>query len=361
MKSPFGFILMAIESHKPYICVVFIQSMSAGLALFTRAAIAEGNNTYVFTFYRQAFAMLALAPLAFFFERKQAAPLSWILLCKIFFVALLGITMTFNLYCLGISYTSATFASAATNTIPAITLILAVLLRVEKISITKWHGVAKVLGCVVGLGGAMVFIFIKGPPLYQGSPNKSSRLSADGNPKTEWVKGSFIMLASMTAWSLWHILQGHLVKQYPAKLRLLALQCFFSCIQTAIWAVAVERRISSWKLQWDLNLLSILYCGLIVTGMGYWLRIWVIQKKGPVFVAIFTPLTLLITAAFSAIIWKETLHWGSLCGAVLVVGGLYIILWGKHTEGQSKSIEELKSIESTKHETTHKVNDNVKV
>ncbi|XP_057469202.1 WAT1-related protein At1g43650-like [Actinidia eriantha] len=269
--------------------------------------------------------------------------------------------MTFNLYCLGISYTSATFASAATNTIPAITLILAILLRMEKISITRRHGVAKVLGCVVGLGGAMVFIFIKGPPLYQGSPNKSSGLPADCNPKTKWVKGSFIMLASTTAWALWHIVQGPLVKQYPAKLRLLALQCFFSCIQTAIWAVAVERRISSWKLQWDLNLLSILYCGLIVTGMGYWLRIWVIHKKGPVFVAIFTPLSLLITAAFSAVIWKETLQWGSVCGAVLLVGGLYIILWGKHTEGQANAVEVLKSKESTKHEITPKVNDNVEV
>ena len=77
----------------------------------------------------------------------------------------------------------------------------------EKISINKWHGVAKVLGCMAGLGGAMVFIFFKGPSLYQGSPNKFSGPSTEGNPKREWVKGSFIMLSSMTCWALWLIMQ----------------------------------------------------------------------------------------------------------------------------------------------------------
>ncbi|CAL5348375.1 unnamed protein product [Camellia sinensis] len=46
---------------------------------------------------------------------------------------------------------------------------------------------------------------------------------------------------------------------YPDKLRLTTIQCFFSCIQSAIWAVAVERNISAWKLGWDLNLLVVAY------------------------------------------------------------------------------------------------------
>ncbi|XP_057468750.1 WAT1-related protein At1g43650-like [Actinidia eriantha] len=363
MKSiaPFGFVMELMKSNKPYIGMFFIVSVYAGMGLFTKAAISNGMSPYVFVFYRQAFATLALTPFSFFLESNKSAPLSCILLCKIFFAALIGITLTLNLFCLGISYTSATLAAASANTIPTITLIMAVCLRMEKISINKWHGVAKVLGCMVGLGGAMVFIFFKGPPLYQGSPNKFSGPSTEGNPKREWVKGSFIMLSSMTCWALWLIMQVPLVKQYPAKLRLIALQCFFSCIQSAIWAVAVDRSVSSWKLQWDLNLLSVLFCGVIVTGISYWLRIWVIQRKGPVFVAIFTPLQLPIAAAFSAIFWDETLHWGSVGGAVMLAGGLYSILWGKHREGKANAIEVLKSKESEKDETTHGVNDNVEV
>ncbi|GFZ09941.1 nodulin MtN21 /EamA-like transporter family protein [Actinidia rufa] len=244
MKSiaPFGCVMVLMKSNKPYIGMFFIVSVYAGMGLFTKAAISNGMNPYVFVFYRQAFATLALAPFSFFLE------------------------------------------------------------RMEKISVNKWHGVAKVLGCLVPL-----------------------------------------------------------VKQYPAKLRLIALQCFFSCIQAAIWAVAVDRSVSSWKLQWDLNLLSVLFCGVIVTGISYWVRIWVIQRKGPVFLAIFTPLQLPIAAAFSAIFWDETLHWGSVGGAVMLAGGLYSILWGKHREGKANAIKVLKSKESAKDETTHGVNDNVEV
>ncbi|KAL8552154.1 hypothetical protein ACS0TY_001008 [Phlomoides rotata] len=51
--------------------------------------------------------------------------------------------------------------------------------------------------------------------------------------------------------------------------------------------------------------------GIIVTGMSYWLQAWVIEKKGPVFSAIFGPLALIIAAIFSAIFLHETFHWGS--------------------------------------------------
>ncbi|KAI8015467.1 WAT1-related protein [Camellia lanceoleosa] len=109
------------------------------------------------------------------------------------------------------------------------------------------------------------------------------------------------------------VAQGPIVKKYPAKLRLTALHCFFSCIQSAIWAIAMERNISPWKLSWDLNLLSVAFCvSVIVTGVAYWLRVWIIEKKGPVFVATFTPLALIITVIFSSIFWKESFYWGRL-------------------------------------------------
>lgn len=47
-----------------------------------------------------------------------------------------------------------------------------------------------------------------------------------------------------------------------------------------------------------------------MTGVSFWLRLWTIQKKDPVFTALFTPLTLIITVTFSAFLWKEILHLG---------------------------------------------------
>nr|POE86254.1 wat1-related protein [Quercus suber] len=45
-----------------------------------------------------------------------------------------------------------------------------------------------------------------------------------------------------------------------------------------------------------------------------------------------SPLSLLITAIFSALVWSEQLSWGSILGGIMVVGGLYSVMWGRSKE-----------------------------
>ncbi|XP_061355422.1 WAT1-related protein At1g43650 [Gastrolobium bilobum] len=339
MKSFLGCIAI-LEKNKTYVAMLFIQFIYAGLALLSKAAISKGMNPYVFVVYRQAFASLALSPFAFF-DSKHAAPLSCNLLCKLFLVSLVGLTASSNLYYVAINYTSATFAAASTNTVPAITFIMAVLIRVESISIKNLHGVAKILGSVLSLSGAITFALVKGPPLdfIRWNPEDQKHVShplTTVHSKGNSIRGSLMMLSANTTWSLWLILQGFIVKQYPAKFRLTALQCFFSFIQSAILAVAMESNPSAWRLGWDIHLLSVAYCGVIVTGICYWLQVCTIETKGPVFTAMFTPLALIITAIFSALLWKESIYLGSIGGTVLLVVGLYSVLWGKNKESVNR-------------------------
>ncbi|KAF5955208.1 hypothetical protein HYC85_008064 [Camellia sinensis] len=63
--------------------------------------------------------------------------------------------------------------------------------------------------------------------------------------------------------------------------------------------------------------------GVIVTGVAHWLRVWIIEKKGPVFVATFTPLALIITVIFSSIFWKESFYWGRLIFYLLQIICIY--------------------------------------
>ncbi|KAG6602184.1 WAT1-related protein, partial [Cucurbita argyrosperma subsp. argyrosperma] len=328
----------AMDVHKPYIAMLFVQCVYSGMALFSKAAISQGMNPPIFVFYRQAFATIAMAPFAFFFERKKAVPLSFKFLFKVFLISLSGITLSLNLYYIAINHISATFAAATTNTIPAITLLFALLFRYEVISVRKMEGIAKLVGGVIGFSGALVYAFVKGPVMkFMNWYPQNARNSFEGYSGSEWIKGSFVMLSANIAWSLWLVLQASIVKEYPAKLRITSLQCFFSLIQSGLWAVVMERKADAWKLGWNLQLFSVAYCGVIVTGMTYWLQIWTVEKKGPVFTAMFTPLALIITAIFSALVWKEALHWGSVGGAILLVVGLYCVLWGKNKEEDIKS------------------------
>ncbi|XP_044510334.1 WAT1-related protein At1g43650-like isoform X2 [Mangifera indica] len=279
---------------KPYMALLLVELSYAGMALLSKAAVAGGISPSVFVVYRQALASLALAPFAFFLESNETSPLSYYLLCKIFLLALIGLTLSLNLYLVGINYTTATFASAIPNTLPATTFVLAALLRMESVSIRHIYGIAKVLGSV-----------------------------------------------------------GIIVKQYPAKIRLTTLQCFFSCIQSAIWAAVSERHNpSAWKLGWNIDLLSVAYCGVVVNGITYLLQVWAIEKKGPVFAALFTPVALIVTAIFSAFFFKEILYWGSVAGAVLLVVGLYSVLWGKNKE--AKTVTNNEENPETEAETTTK-------
>ncbi|CAL9217724.1 unnamed protein product [Arabidopsis halleri] len=332
--------------HKANMAMVFVQIVYAGMPLLSKVAISQGTNPFVFVFYRQAFAALALSPFAFFLESSKSSPLSFVLLLKIFFISLCGLTLSLNLYYVAIENTTATFAAATTNAIPSITFVLALLFRLETVTLKKSHGVAKVIGSMVGMLGALVFAFVKGPSLI--NHYNSSTIPNGTVPSTKnSVKGSITMLAANTCWCLWIIMQSKVMKEYPAKLRLVTLQCFFSCIQTAVWAVAVNRSPSVWKIEFGLPLLSMAYCGIMVTGLTYWLQVWAIEKKGPVFTALYTPLALILTCIVSSFLFKETLYLGSVGGAVLLVCGLYLGLWGKTKEEEVQRYGEKNSQKET--------------
>ncbi|XP_058747092.1 WAT1-related protein At1g68170-like isoform X1 [Vicia villosa] len=59
---------------------------------------------------------------------------------------------------------------------------------------------------------------------------------------------------------------------------------------------------------------------------------WCVRKKGPVYASAFSPLNLLIVAIAASLLLDETLYVGSVIGGVLIVGGLYMVLWAKSKE-----------------------------
>ncbi|KAJ4969803.1 hypothetical protein NE237_002902 [Protea cynaroides] len=62
---------------------------------------------------------------------------------------------------------------------------------------------------------------------------------------------------------------------------------------------------------------------LILTGNTAW---------RPIFAAMFSLLQLIIVGIFSAIVFAEGLHLGGLIGAILIVMGLYLVLWEKSSD-----------------------------
>lgn len=57
------------EKNEACLAMIFMQLAYAGMALFSKAAIAKGMNPCVFVAYRQVFTTITLAPFSFFIDR----------------------------------------------------------------------------------------------------------------------------------------------------------------------------------------------------------------------------------------------------------------------------------------------------
>ncbi|KAH7663594.1 WAT1-related protein, partial [Dioscorea alata] len=332
---------------RPYMAMVVAQMIVAGMALTSKAAFNFGMNTFIFVFYRQALSVLLLLPLSLIFCRKNAPTLTFKLVLKIFLVSLVGVTINLDVYYVAIKLTSTTVATAATNATPVLTFILAVLLkyiklcenhRMETLNPKRIPGILKLCGIASCLIGVLVIAFYEGPQIISLNSYHPIIHASGGNhhltpsSKKTWIKGTFLMVLSTVTWSFWIISRGFLLNEYPHQLIFQTLSAIFSTFQSFFIAITFERHLSKWKLHFDIGLLAVAYGGIFVGGLGFYLQSWSINKKGPVFAAIFTPLSLVITILLSTLFLGEITYLGSLMGGALMVIGLYSVLWGKIKE-----------------------------
>ncbi|CAL1409216.1 unnamed protein product [Linum trigynum] len=320
------------DDKKAYGAVVLTRLIYAGMFLVQKAAFDGGLNPAIFVFYRQAFATLCLAPLAFSLEWKDAPKLSLLTFCEIFVLALVGITLALNLNGVGLLYTSSTLAAASLNSLPVTTFLLALLLRVETLRVGTKSGKVKLLGLVICMGGVATLAFYEGPHFKMFCLFKHSFWQSEYHEShTSWIKGSFLTLSSSFAWGYWLVFQTRLQKSYPPKLLFTTLQCALATIQSFVVAITIEGDLNEWKLGWDVKFVSVVYCGGMVSGVTYYFQAWVLEKKGPVFLAMSTPLAFIFTMICSALLC-DFINLGSVLGGMLLVGGLHSVLWAKVKE-----------------------------
>ncbi|XP_027902538.1 WAT1-related protein At5g64700-like isoform X3 [Vigna unguiculata] len=303
---------------KPYLAMFVVQLIQSGLTLLSKAVFNRGMNTFVFIFYRQVTGALILVPLTLIHEKKSAVSvsLSFPTFCKIFANSFLGLTLSLNLQAIALVYTSATLAAAIINSLPAFTFFFAVLLRMEKVNIRTKCGVTKIASVFLCLVGVATLAFYKGPQLRIAHHHYYNHHEDHFSSTKRWILGSLLLFIGVIIWSLWLVIQAQILKSYPAKLKFTTLQCLSSAIQSFGIAVAFERDIEQWKLGWDMKLLAVVYCvrvkqmGILVTGVIHCLQIWVIEKRGPVFPAMWNPLSFAIATTGSIFLLGEPLFLG---------------------------------------------------
>ncbi|RCV43210.1 hypothetical protein SETIT_9G276900v2 [Setaria italica] len=208
----------------------------------------------------------------------------------------------------------------------------------EAVKLRSSSGIAKVTGVALCLAGALTIALYTGPSL---SPiNHHRAFGAHAAPASKapscgtWIIGTFLMVLSNVTWSLWMVWQAVVLKEYPNKMLITTVQCVFSTVQSFVVAAVAERDFTKWKLQFDVSLLAVAYTGFVVTGVSFYLQAWCVEIKGPVFLAFWNPLCFVMTIFCSSSFLGEIVHLGSIVGGLLLVCGLYSVLWGKSRESK---------------------------
>ncbi|KAG7557073.1 EamA domain [Arabidopsis suecica] len=322
-----------MHKFRPYLLMIFLQFGAAGTYIVIMATLNQGQNRYVVIVYRNLVAALVLAPFALIFERKVRPKMTLSVFWKIMALGFLEPVLDQGFGYLGMNMTSATYTSAIMNILPSVTFIIAWILRMEKVNIAEIRSKAKIIGTLVGLGGALVMTLYKGPliPLPWSNPsmdqqNGHANSSQDHN---NWVVGTLLILLGCVAWSGFYVLQSITIKTYPADLSLSALICLAGAVQSFAVALVVERHSSGWAVGWDARLFAPLYTGIVSSGITYYVQGMVMKTRGPVFVTAFNPLCMILVALLASFILHEQIHFGCVIGGAVIAAGLYMVVWGK--------------------------------
>ncbi|KAH7278390.1 hypothetical protein KP509_38G039100 [Ceratopteris richardii] len=297
-----------LGNAKVHVAAACVQILYAGFQILASAALSNGASRTVFPVFRNVLATAPLGIIAFFVERRVRPTLTFTKCSQLLCGGLIGVCLNQLLFLTGLYYTSATFASTIQNLTPALTFVVAVLFGIEKIQLRKLEGQAKILGVLVD----------------KEHVGLSSYLSLE--------MGVLCLLGNCITWAIWLILQGPILRDYPAYLSAMALTYLFGSVQLAIVAVCFERDLDVWAATFYSDLPALLYGGLVASGVAMTLQGWCAFEGGPVLVAAYQPLQTILVAILSSLVLHETFYLGSLIGGLFVIIGLYLVVWGKARE-----------------------------
>ncbi|KAJ6704874.1 WAT1-RELATED PROTEIN [Salix purpurea] len=302
-----------LETSKPYFAMIALQFGYAGMNIITKVSLNRGMSHYVLVVYRHAIATAVIAPFALFFERKMQPKITFPVFMQIFVLALLGPVIDQNFYYAGLKYTSPTFSCAMSNMLPAMTF---------------RHGSHIPDGETEHKDGEM--------------PGEAGGNFSDRTTDKDWFKGSILLIIATLAWASLFVLQTKALKTYKNhQLSLTSLVCFVGTLQAVAVTFVMEHETSVWRIGWDMNLLAAAYAGIVTSSISYYVQGLVIKIKGPVFATAFSPLMMIVVAIMGSFILAEKIYLGGILGAVLIVIGLYSVLWGKHKEKMEVDPEEI--------------------
>ncbi|XP_019187328.1 PREDICTED: WAT1-related protein At3g28050-like isoform X1 [Ipomoea nil] len=315
----------------PFVAMIVVVCMQMATTTIAKAVLNSGLSSLIYVVYYNSLGVLLLLP-GFIIQRhrRHARALTLSVLRRCFVVGLLG-TCALVLGNQGLNYSSPTLSAGISNLMPGFTFVLAMIFRMEKFEVKRRTWQAKSVGTLVSIIGASIMTLYQGPTILGSSstsdlPHQHSLLSHEYFSR--WVVGGVMLVATYLFASGWSILQTATLKDYQEQITIVFFSTCFGSIQSAIVSLLLERKLDAWKLQPGIGMTAIVASAVLEPLCNQNITAFCLNMKGPLYVAMFKPLGVVIAAILNLLFLADALHLGSIIGSIIVIVGFYVVMWG---------------------------------
>jgi drug/metabolite transporter (DMT)-like permease len=285
-----------VKSRSTLVALLLVQLFFATLPIAVKVALRDLSPP--------ALALLRVAGAAALFWALHRATVGervrgWGDYGRLALYSLFGVIANQLLYITALTLTTATAVQTLVVTGPALTLLVAILLRQERATAARWTGIA------VAGGGALLLV---GVGLHEGS-----------------ALGNLLALLNVTAYSIYMVISRGLLTRYQA-LTVITWVFSFGLVGMIPWglgpalAEAGGMRPATW--------LALAWIVLVPTVGAYYLNLWALARAEASLVATFVYLQPILTAAMAVPLLGERPSARMIPAAALIFLGVAIALRG---------------------------------
>lgn len=136
----------------------------------------------------------------------------------------------------------------------------------EVINVKRLSTQAKFIGTLVSIAGAIIMTLYQGPSIIPShfKSNLSQHLLL-ATQLSDWVLGGILLTIDAIFASMYIITQAIVLKKYPVVINLMFSYCLICTVLSALASFIVETDLSSFSLQPNTRLFSVLYSVSIYT------------------------------------------------------------------------------------------------